>query len=145
LGRIVALLVAALPIVAARAQQPPLPEVQLGIGLYLIRAEVADQYATRMEGLMWRRSLAQDHGMLFVFDRPDKYCMWMKNTLIPLSVAFMDGDGKIINVAEMRPQTENPHCAAGGARYALEMNRGWFAQRGIGAGAQLRGLDRLPR
>jgi uncharacterized protein len=119
--------------------------VQLGIGLYLIRAEVADQYATRMEGLMGRRSMGPNHGMLFVFDRPDKYCMWMKNTLIPLSVAFVDGGGTIINIAEMRPQTENSHCATGSVRYALEMNRGWFAQRGIGAGAQLRGLDKLPR
>ncbi|MDA8110707.1 MAG: DUF192 domain-containing protein [Betaproteobacteria bacterium] len=129
----------------ARAQQPPLPEVRLGLGMHVLRAEVADRYRARMEGLTGRRSMPQSHGMLFVFDRPDKYCMWMKNTLIPLSVAFIDEGGRIINVADMRPQTEEPHCAAGAARYALEMNRGWFAQRGIGAGAQLSGLEKLRR
>lgn len=129
--------------VAARAQQPPLPEVRLGLGMYVLRAEVADRYRARREGLMGRHSMPQNHGMLFVFDRPEKYCMWMKNTLIPLSVAFIDEGGRIINVADMRPQSEFPHCAAGAARYALEMNQGWFAQRRIGAGAQLSGLEKL--
>ena len=132
-----ALLLAAAP---AHAQQSALPELQLNVGMYVVQAEVADQEPTRMEGLMRRRSMPQNHGMLFVFDRPDKYCMWMKNTLIPLSVAFLNEAGTIINIADMRPQTEDAHCSAGTARYALEMNRGWFAQRGIGAGVRLRGL-----
>lgn len=126
---------------AAAAQQPPLPTVQLGAGLYLIRAEVADRDATRAVGLMNRRSLAPSGGMLFVFDAPGLYCMWMKNTLIPLSVAFVDEAGAIINIADMQPLTEESHCAARPARYALEMAQGWFAQRGLGAGVRLRGLQ----
>lgn len=129
----------------AGAQQPLLPEIELGLGMYLVRAEVADRTRTRAEGLMRRQSLAQSHGMLFVFGQPDKYCMWMKNTLVPLSVAFIDARGQIVNIADMQPQTEEPHCAARAVPYALEMNQGWFAQRGIGAGSQLRGLEQLHR
>jgi uncharacterized membrane protein (UPF0127 family) len=124
----------------AAAQQPPLPTVQLGAGLYLIRAEVADRDETRAVGLMNRRSLAPNGGMLFVFDASDLHCMWMKNTLIPLSVAFIDEGGAIINIADMQPLSEESHCAARPARYALEMAQGWFAQRGFGAGLRLRGL-----
>jgi uncharacterized membrane protein (UPF0127 family) len=127
----------------ARAQQPALPTVQLGAGMHLIRAEVADTDATRTLGLMHRASLAPNGGMLFVFDAPGAYCMWMKNTLIPLSVAFLDKSGTIINIADMQPHSEQTHCAARPAIYALEMNRGWFAQRGIRAGAALRGLDQV--
>ncbi|HLX80916.1 MAG TPA: DUF192 domain-containing protein [Burkholderiales bacterium] len=120
-----------------------LPAVQLSTGMYLIRAEVADSMATRMEGLMYRKSMQQGAGMVFVFDENATHCMWMKNTLIPLSVAFIDEAGEIINIAEMQPQTEETHCAARPARYALEMNKGWFAQRGIKPGAKLRGLEKL--
>jgi len=129
----------------ALAQQPPLPEIELTAGLYRIQAEVADSFGTRMEGLMRRPALAQNHGMLFVFDEPDTHCMWMKNTLIPLSVAFLDARGTIINIADMQPQSERTHCAARPARYALEMNRGWFAQRGLKPGTRLGGLERFSR
>jgi uncharacterized membrane protein (UPF0127 family) len=125
---------------AARAE---LPAVQLAVGMYLIRAEVADSMGTRMEGLMHRKSMPQGAGMVFVFDETATHCMWMKNTLIPLSVAFIDEGGKITNIADMQPQTEESHCAARPARYALEMNKGWFTQRGIKAGASLRGLEKL--
>ena len=128
---------------AARAQQPPLPTVQLGAGLYLIRAEVADRDPERMLGLMRRTSLAPNGGMLFVFDTVDEHCMWMKNTLLPLSVAFLDPRGDIVNIADMKPLTEDSHCAARPARFALEMKQGWFAERGIRAGMRLRGLDGL--
>jgi uncharacterized membrane protein (UPF0127 family) len=128
---------------SALAQQPPLAMVELGAGMHVIRAEVADNFSSRMQGLMRRTSLPQNGGMLFVFDEESTHCMWMKNTLIPLSVAFLDARGAIINIADMEPHSEQSHCAARPARYALEMARGWFAQRGIRAGAPLRGLDKL--
>jgi uncharacterized membrane protein (UPF0127 family) len=124
---------------AARAD---LPVVQLQAGVHVIRAEVADSFGTRMQGLMHRRSLAQNAGMLFVFERPEIQCMWMKNTFVPLSVAFIDDQGAIVNIADMRPQTEDSHCASRPVRYALEMNRGWFAARGIKPGFRLKGIPR---
>jgi uncharacterized membrane protein (UPF0127 family) len=120
-----------------------LPVVQLAAGMHLIRAELADSMGTRMEGLMHRKSMPQGSGMVFVFDETATHCMWMKNTLIPLSVAFIDEAGAITNIADMQPHSEQSHCAARPARYALEMNKGWFAQRGIKPGAKLRGLERL--
>lgn len=132
----------ALAVAPALAQQPPLPAVELGAGMYLIRAEVADSFSTRMQGLMRRTSLPPNGGMLFVFDEAGTHCMWMKNTLIPLSVAFIDAGGTIVNIADMQPHSEESHCASSPARYALEMVQGWFAQRGIRAGAQLRGLEK---
>ncbi len=128
---------------AAAAQQPPLPTVQLGAGMHLIRAEVADRDASRAMGLMHRTALAPNGGMLFVFDDDAVHCMWMKNTPLPLSVAFIDARGAIVNIADMQPHTEVSHCAARPARYALEMAQGWFAERGIRAGARLRGLEKL--
>jgi uncharacterized membrane protein (UPF0127 family) len=120
-----------------------LPTVQLNAGMYLIRAEVAADVATRARGLMFRREMPSNAGMLFLFDEPGSQCMWMKNTLIPLSVAFLDDDGKIINIEDMAPQTEESHCARQPARYALEMNRGWFAARGIKPGMRLGGIPGL--
>ncbi len=120
-----------------------LPAVQLAAGMHLIRAEVADSMGTRMEGLMYRKSMPQGSGMVFVFSEVAAHCMWMKNTLIPLSVAFIDASGAIVNIADMQPKSEQSHCAAQPARYALEMNRGWFAERGVKPGARLRGLEKL--
>ena len=127
----------------AASTHAQLPAVELAAGMHLIRAEVADRMGTRMEGLMHRKSMPQGAGMVFVFDETATHCMWMKNTLIPLSVAFIDEAGAIINIADMQPQSEQSHCAARPARYALEMNKGWFAQRGIKPGAKLRGLEKL--
>ena len=132
------LMLAALP-----AYAQTLPVVQLSAGMHLIRAEVAADMATRSRGLMFRKSLAQNAGMVFVFDEASQHCMWMKNTLIPLSVAFLDDNGTIINIENMAPQTEDTHCAARPARYALEMDRGWFAARGVKPGAKLGGLEKL--
>ena len=120
-----------------------LPIVQLTLGMHLVRAELADRMATRMEGLMHRKSMPQGSGMVFVFEENVAHCMWMKNTLIPLSVAFIDEAGAIINIADMTPHSEQSHCATRPARYALEMNKGWFAQRGIKPGAKLRGLEKI--
>jgi uncharacterized membrane protein (UPF0127 family) len=128
---------------AAAAQPPPLPTVQLGAGMHLVRAEVADRDASRAMGLMHRTSLAPNGGMLFVFESDAVHCMWMKNTPLPLSVAFIDAGGAIINIADMQPHTEVSHCAAQPARFALEMAQGWFAERGIRAGTRLRGLEKL--
>ncbi|HYX64259.1 MAG TPA: DUF192 domain-containing protein [Burkholderiales bacterium] len=117
-----------------------LPIVQLNAGMYLIRAEVAADLASRARGLMFRREMPSNAGMLFIFDEPGSQCMWMKNTLIPLSVAFLNDEGKIVNIEDMAPQTEDSHCARQPARYALEMNRGWFAARGIKPGTRLGGI-----
>jgi uncharacterized protein len=131
------LMLAALP---AYAQ---LPVVQLSAGMHLIRAEVAADMASRSRGLMHRKSLAPNAGMVFVFDEASQHCMWMKNTYIALSVAFLDEQGTIINIEDMTPQTEDTHCAKKPARYALEMDRGWFASRGIKAGTKLGGIEKL--
>jgi uncharacterized membrane protein (UPF0127 family) len=131
-----ALLLAAAP---ALAQSPP-PIVQLNAGMHLIRAEVVSDSATRAQGLMHRKALAQNAGMLFIFDEPAVHCMWMKNTLIPLSVAFIDDQGAIVNIADMEPHSEASHCAAQPVRYALEVNRGWFAARAIKPGTRLGGV-----
>jgi len=121
----------------ARAQ---LPVVELSAGMHRIRAELAADDSSRMRGLMFRESLGPNQGMLFVFDEMTTHCMWMKNTLIPLSVAFLDESAHVINIADMMPQTEDAHCATRPARYALEMARGWFAQRGLGPGTRIRGI-----
>ena len=123
---------------AALAQPPPV--VELNAGMHRIRAEVAADYATRMRGLMHRETVPANAGMLFLFDEPAAHCMWMKNTLIPLSVAFLDDGGAIVNIADMEPHSEQSHCAAQPVRYALEMNRGWFAARGIKPGMRLGGI-----
>ncbi|HMV53385.1 MAG TPA: DUF192 domain-containing protein [Rhodocyclaceae bacterium] len=125
----------------AACAQPAMPTVELSIGLHRIEAERADSFATRAQGLMHRRQMAANHGMLFVFDRAERHCMWMRNTLIPLSVAFIDESGAILNIEDMAPQTEDTHCAAAPARYALEMNAGWFAQRKLVPGARVSGIE----
>jgi uncharacterized membrane protein (UPF0127 family) len=130
-----------LAVAPAFAQAPQI--IQLSAGMHLIRAEVAADMGTRSRGLMFRQSLAPNAGMVFVFDEASLHCMWMKNTLIPLSVAFLDERGTIINIENMAPQTEETHCAARPARYALEMDRGWFATRGIKPGTKLGGMEKL--
>jgi uncharacterized protein len=128
---------------AAPALAQPLPVAELRAGMHLIRAEVAADFSTRGRGLMHRKGLAPNAGMLFVFDGPSQQCMWMKNTYIPLSVAFLDEQGAIINIADMQPHSEQTHCSARPALYALEMTRGWCAERGIKPGTKLGGLDKL--
>jgi uncharacterized membrane protein (UPF0127 family) len=128
---------------AGAAAAQGLPVAQLQAGMHLIRAEVAADNGARMTGLMHRPSMPANAGMLFVFDELAPHCMWMKNTLIPLSVAFLDEQGAIINVEDMRPETEDSHCARRPARYALEMNRGWFAARGIKPGSRIGGIPGL--
>ena len=122
-----------------------LPRVDLTAGFYRIQAEVAARDPDRMQGLMHRRSMPANHGMLFVFAQAARHCMWMRNTFLPLSVAFLDDEGRILNIEDMQPQTEDNHCAAKAARYALEMNLGWFAGKGIKPGTRIGGLEKSPR
>ena len=116
--------------------------VTLRAGKKTIHAEVASTDVQREQGLMHRKSLPENNGMLFVFDRPARSCMWMKNTLIPLSVAFIDYDGTIVNIEEMAPMTTDSHCSAGWIRYALEMNAGWFRKNGLKPGSRISGLPK---
>lgn len=118
--------------------------MELNVGMYRIEAEVANSDMTREIGLMNRPAMPAHHGMLFVFPEEMTHCMWMKNTLMPLSVAFMDAKGVIINIEEMAPQTLDNHCARRPARYALEMNAKWFSQKGIKAGSIINGTQRAP-
>jgi uncharacterized membrane protein (UPF0127 family) len=125
------------------AQQMKLPVIPLNIGLYVIQAEVATSKAEQEQGMMHRKTMAQNDGMLFDLGRPALLqCMWMKDTLLPLSVAFIDEAGKIINIEDMQPQTEDQHCSdrKSHVRYALETNLGWFRQKHIEAGAMINGL-----
>ncbi|HWP17687.1 MAG TPA: DUF192 domain-containing protein [Burkholderiaceae bacterium] len=125
----------------AWAQDRPqqLPSVPLQAGIHVIRAEVARTPQQRQTGLMFRKELGANDGMLFVFELPAQQCFWMKNTLIPLSIAFLRDDGTIVNIADMKPQTLESHCSAEPVRFALEMNQGWFTKRGIKPGARLKG------
>jgi uncharacterized membrane protein (UPF0127 family) len=121
-----------------------LPVISLNAGIHVIRAEVANTFETRARGLMYRKSLGPNQGMLFVFPLLERHCMWMKNTPLPLSVAFIDESGEVVSISEMASHTEDSHCAARPARFALEMSKGWFAGKGIRAGAKLQGLDKAP-
>jgi hypothetical protein len=138
---IAALLAAVAFNVAAQDQQPQLDlqHVHLSAGMHQIDAQVAETYEQRMTGLMFRKEMPQHEGMLFVFDQPSVQCFWMKNTLLPLTAAFIADDGTIVNLADMKPQTEDSHCSAKPVRFVLEMNQGWFAKKGIKAGAKLAG------
>ncbi|MBL8430431.1 MAG: DUF192 domain-containing protein [Dechloromonas sp.] len=138
-------LLAGLAMSATVWAQGAMPVMELTAGFHRIEAEVAANDQNRQIGLMNRREMPAQRGMLFVFNHENTHCMWMRNTLLPLSVAFVDAEGKIINIEDMKPQTEDNHCARRPARYALEMNIGWFAQRGIKPGVKLGGLDKAPR
>lgn len=119
-----------------------LPTTTLSIGATKVVAEVAATPDQRSTGLMYRFSLPPDHGMLFVFEAPQPLSFWMKNTYIPLSIAYIDAQGKILNIEDMAPRDERSHWSRGPALYALEMKQGWFAQKGITAGMQVGGLPK---
>ncbi len=120
--------------------QPILPAVKLTAGIHIITAEVAASPQSRMVGLMHRERLAPNHGMLFVFDTKSPQCFWMRNTLVALTIAFIDDDGTIVQLENMAPQSDDSHCSQKPVRYALEMEQGWFAKRGLAAGTRLGGL-----
>jgi uncharacterized membrane protein (UPF0127 family) len=114
-----------------------LEQIDIKAGMHLIKAEVAADIATRTRGLMMREKLGPNEGMIFVFPDKASHCFWMRNTLVALSIAFLDDDGTIANIEDMKPQTEDSHCPVRAVRYALEMEQGWFARRGVKAGARL--------
>jgi len=101
--------------------------------------EIADDPAERAQGLMFRENLEPSAGMLFIYERPQPAAFWMKNTLIPLQIAFVADDGTVVNLAEMKPHSLDSHCSTRPVRFVLEMNTGWFSKRGVKPGAQLRG------
>jgi uncharacterized membrane protein (UPF0127 family) len=129
-----------LPQVHALEQpQLDLPRIKLGAGMHQIDAQVARTPEQRTTGLMFRKEMPAHEGMLFVFEQPSGLCFWMKNTSLPLTAAFISDDGTIVNLADMKPQTTDSHCASRPVRYVLEMNQGWFQKRGLRAGAKLSG------
>ena len=126
---------------ASPAQDGPqkLPTIRLAVGMHVIQAELAQAPDERAIGLMFRKSMATNDGMLFAFERPGQQCFWMKNTLLPLSAAFIADDGSVVNIEDMKPQTLDSHCSAKPVRFVLEMNEGWFGRRGIKPGTKLQG------
>ena len=148
LGRLRALLqaslvatvaVAACAAAAQTGPQPKLPTIDLQAGMHVIKAELAITPEQQATGMMGRREMPGNEGMLFVNETAGVRCFWMRNTLIPLTIAFIADDGTIVNLADMEPLSERSHCSAKPVRFALEMSRGWFAKRGIQAGFRLRG------
>lgn len=138
---------ATLPLAAVAQQLPApikpaadFPKVQLTLGMYLINASVAANEADREQGLMYRKSLEPNEGMLFAFGENAGHCFWMKNTLIPLSIAFIRQDGTITDLDEMQAETTNNHCPTHNGVYALEMSKGWFTAHGVKPGMQIIGL-----
>ena len=132
------LLVSAMPMWAQDGPQK-LPSVALNAGMHNIQAELAQTPDQRSIGLMFRKSMGANEGMLFAFEQPAKQCFWMKNTLLPLSIAFVSADGTVVNIDDMKPQTLESHCSVKEVPFVLEMNAGWFAKRGIKAGFKLKG------
>lgn len=125
--------------------QPKLKTIPLQVAGQTLTAEVAITMEQRMRGMMFRKEMGRNDAMVFVFDEPAYQAMWMKNTLIPLSVAFLDKSGVILNIRDMQPQTLDPHGSEGPALYAIETNLGWFAERRIKAGDRVTGLPRPPK
>lgn len=134
------LAVGAVALTGLSQAQSALPVIPLTAGMYAIQAEVAASSDARERGLMFRKTMPANAGMLFVFEEKAGHCFWMKNTDLPLSIAFLADDGSIVNIEDMAPQTEDNHCPRAAVRYALEMNKGWFAQKGIKPGAKIGGL-----
>lgn len=134
-------LLSGFPAAAQGAESPQLdlPRVTLGAGMYRIDAQLARTPVQQQTGLMHRKEMPQQEGMLFEFDQPSVQCFWMKNTLLPLSAAFVADDGRIVNLVDMQPQTLDSHCSTEPVRFVLEMNQGWFAKKKIGKGFKLTG------
>ena len=140
LSSLAALVLAAAAVpVCAQEPQTNLSRVKLSAGMHQIDAQVAQTIEQRTTGLMHRKEMPQHEGMLFVFERPTIQCFWMKDTLLPLSVAFVADDGTVVNLADMKPLALDSHCSEKPVRFVLEMNQGWFARKGIKPGTKLAG------
>ena len=124
--------------------QPAQHALQLSVGVYRIDAEYAETPESRSKGLMDRYSLPANHGMLFIYPEAHHHCLWMHNTHIPLSAAFLDDEGTIINLSDMQPDTNDLHCAAEPVRFVLEMNSGWFAKKEVRPGSRINGVGQAP-
>ncbi|MEO7400774.1 MAG: DUF192 domain-containing protein [Polaromonas sp.] len=135
----VAVLLASSQVSAQEVPQMNLQRTRLSAGMYVIDAQVALTPEQREIGLMMRKEMPQHEGMIFVFEQASQQCFWMKNTLLPLTAAFVSDDGTIVNMADMKPQTTDSNCSTQPVRYVLEMNQGWFAKKGIKAGSKLGG------
>ena len=127
------------PASAQELPQMDLPRTKLSAGVFQITAQVAQTPSERSTGLMFRKEMPQSEGMLFIFEQPSMQCFWMKNTLMPLTAAFVADNGEIVNLIDMKPHSEAPHCSSKPVRYVLEMHQGWFAKKSIKAGARLSG------
>lgn len=125
----------------AQAQEPQLDlrRVKLTAGMYQIDTQLAMTPQQREVGLMFRKEMPQAEGMLFIFEQSATQCFWMKNTILPLTAAFVADDGRIVNLTDMKPQTEDSHCSEEPVRYVLEMNQGWFAKKNLKKGNKLAG------
>jgi uncharacterized membrane protein (UPF0127 family) len=145
-GQILLFLSFVIPITvyAQNEPQPRLPVIELTTRIHVIQAEVARTTQEQTLGLMYRQSMGSHEGMLFIYDRLEIRCFWMRNTLIPLTIAFISDDGTIVNTKDMQPETENTHCSNRPVRFALEMNQGWFMERGIKADFKIQGLPNPP-
>ena len=139
--RATAALLIALASALAIAQDAPqqLPAIRLSTGMHVLQVQVAQTPEQQQTGLMFRKTMGTNEGMLFIFDEPRQQCFWMKNTLLPLSVAFIDDSGTVANIDDMKPQTLDSHCSTKPVRFVLEMNVGWFDKRGIKAGSKFQG------
>lgn len=124
---------------AQNQPQPRLPVARITAGMHVIQAELAVTPDQQAMGMMFRTEMPGNEGMLFVNEEPGVRCFWMRNTLVPLTIAFIDDDGAIVNLADMQPRSDQSHCSAKPVRFALEMPQGWFAKKGIGPGFKLRG------
>jgi uncharacterized membrane protein (UPF0127 family) len=137
-----ATLISAIMVFTANAQGTPQTQLQrttLNAGMHLLQVQLAQDFEQRQIGLMWRKEMPQNEGMLFIFEQAGVQCFWMRNTLLPLTAAFVADDGTIVNLADMKPMNDNSHCSHKPVRYVLEMNQGWFAKRNIQAGFKLTG------
>ena len=139
IGFLLLVILATRPVLAQEQPQMTLPRVKLQAGMYQIDAQLAVTPGQREIGLMHRPEMPQHEGMLFVFEQPSQQCFWMKNTLLPLTAAFVADDGVIVNLADMKPRTTDSHCSEKPVRFVLEMNQGWFAKKAIKAGYKLSG------
>ena len=128
-----------MPLQAVAQQEPQLDleRIKISAGMHLITAQVAATPEQRQIGLMLRTDMPQQEGMIFLFEQSSQQCFWMKNTLLPLTAAFVADDGRIVNLVDMKPQTLDAHCSQEPVRYVLEMNQGWFAKKGIKSGSKL--------
>jgi len=119
--------------------QTQLSRTTLNAGMHLLQVQLAQDFEQRQIGLMWRKEMPQNEGMLFIFEQPAVQCFWMRNTYLPLTAAFVADDGTIVNLADMKPMNDSSHCSNKPVRFVLEMNQGWFAKRNIQAGYKLTG------